>query len=342
MNKLKVENLCVTLTGREILHDICFTAPQRAFVSILGPSGCGKSTLLKAIAGLLPPSAGRVWLDEKPADALPPHRRGAVIVFQDMRLFPHLTAAENVGFPLRMQGMPKKEYLKKATELLQRVQLGGLAGRKPAKLSGGQQQRVALARALAANPGVLLLDEPFTGLDESLREDMRALVHSLHREFGMTTLLVTHDAKEALGMSDSLVLLQEGRVLQTGSPREVYERPASREAAAYFGEAAFLPGRVQNGRFTCELFSFAATQKEGAYLAVLRPHALRVTEGGQGFLLAREQYAGSCRMAVFRHLATGREIRGELPPKCELEVGRQLGLSVEEGRACLIAQEERA
>jgi len=211
--ELELKRLTVELGGKEILHSLDCRVEDGCFLSLLGPSGCGKSTLLKTVAGILPQSGGEVWMGGRCVDDLPPHRRGAVIVFQDMRLFPHLTAEENVAFPLKMRGVSRQERRRRALELLERVQLGGLGGRRPHQLSGGQQQRVALARALAAQPNLLLLDEPFSGLDEELRGQMRDLVRRLHDETGCTTLLVTHDREEARVLSDRILRMEAGRLL---------------------------------------------------------------------------------------------------------------------------------
>jgi len=210
--ELELRHLTVSLNGREILHSIDCRVKNGCFLSLLGPSGCGKSTLLKTIAGILPQTAGEVWLGGACADDLPPHKRGAVIVFQDVRLFPHLTAEENVSFPMKMQGIGQQERRAKASALLERVQLSGMEQRRPHQLSGGQQQRVALARALAAQPNLLLLDEPFSGLDEELRLQIQKLVRRLHDETGCTTLLVTHDKAEANALSDRIIRMEDGRL----------------------------------------------------------------------------------------------------------------------------------
>lgn len=186
--------------ARTVLGDVSFSVPDGAFCSLLGESGAGKSTILKVIAGILLQDGGSVLFDGAPVDGLPAHRRGIGFVFQDVRLFPHMTVEENVAYPLRMAGVGKRERLARAGELLERVQLPGFGPRRVQTLSGGQAQRVALARALAAAPAALLLDEPFSGLDESLRDDMRSLLLRLHREDGLTVLMVTHDANEAIMM----------------------------------------------------------------------------------------------------------------------------------------------
>lgn len=245
---LKIEGLGVTLGKEEILHDIHLKMEDGEFISLLGASGCGKSTLLKSIAGLLETDCGRIQIDGKEMDHVPPEKRGAVIVFQDLRLFPHMTAGKNIAFPMGIQKIPKKEQEKKVELLLEKVQLAGYKNRKIREMSGGQMQRVALARALAAQPGLLLLDEPFSGLDERLRAEMGELVKKLHCENGLTTVLVTHDKQEALRLSDRVALMSGGRILQYDTPENIYRYPVNREAADYFGRMNYIrDGRGEIG-----------------------------------------------------------------------------------------------
>ena len=278
--ELTIEYLSVAIRGEPILHEASLTVEDGEFLSLLGPSGCGKSTLLKAVAGILPVKSGRVLLGGRDITALPAHRRGAVVVFQDMRLFPHMTAAENVAYPLAIRGMARPRRMAEAEALLERVQLGGLGKRHISALSGGQQQRVALARALAAQPRLLLLDEPFSSLDEDLREDMRRLVLDLHREYAMTTVLVTHDQQEALALSGQVALMFDGRVVQQGTPEAVYDRPVSRRAADYFGGCAYFRGAVRSGRFVSPCLSCPADLPEGTYDLLLRSRDIDLTRPG--------------------------------------------------------------
>jgi putative spermidine/putrescine transport system ATP-binding protein len=264
-----------------VLKDLSLEVAEEEFLSLLGPSGCGKSTLMKTIAGIVPARSGRILLDGRDITDLPIHRRGTVVVFQDMRLFPHKSVAENVAFPLKMQGIPKAQRLKTAEELLEKVQMDGFGNRKPGELSGGQQQRIALARALAAQPKLLLLDEPFSALDENLREDMRRLVLQLQKEFAMTVILVTHDREEALSMSDRIALLFDGQLSQIGTPRQVYERPETKQVADYFGNCVYIPGRVENGIFTAPGISCPVAIPDGNYHIMLRPDCLELTQEGK-------------------------------------------------------------
>ena len=278
--KLKIENLFSGYDSDVVLKDLSLEVAEGEFLSLLGPSGCGKSTLMKTIAGIVPARSGSILLDGTDITKLPIHRRGTVVVFQDMRLFPHKSVAENVAFPLKMQGVSKERRLKTAEELLEKVQMGGYGNRKPGELSGGQQQRVALARALAAQPKLLLLDEPFSALDENLREDMRHLVLQLQKEFAMTVILVTHDREEALSMSNRVALLFDGQLSQIGTPRDVYERPATKQVADYFGNCVYISGSVSGGIFTAPGISCLVEVPDGTYQIMLRPDCLELAQNG--------------------------------------------------------------
>ena len=248
--KLEIKDLTVDINNTGILEGISLGLEEKEFLVLLGPSGCGKSTLLKTIAGLIPVSGGTVSLGGKIINEVPAYKRGTVIVFQDMRLFPNMTVAENVAYPLRIKGMNKSERLRKAEEYLGYVRLDGLGDRKISRLSGGQQQRVALARALASEPQIVLLDEPFSSLDENLREDMRRLVRDLHTRFHMTTVMVTHDRQEALAMADRVAIMFDGQIVQNGTPDEILTHPADERVTRYFGNNSYIRGLVRNGVFT--------------------------------------------------------------------------------------------
>ncbi len=218
------------------------------FVTLLGPSGCGKTTTLSLIAGFFPPTAGEIYLKGKPVVDLPSFRRDIGVVFQDYALFPHMNAAENVGFGLRMRNVPQAEIAKRVADALDLVQLTGLGERRPLQMSGGQRQRVALARALVINPAVLLLDEPLSNLDLKLREEMRVEIAAIQRRLGITTIFVTHDQSEALVMSNRIAVMNAGRIQQIGTPTDIYERPATRFVAEFIGRMNLFSGAVTPGR----------------------------------------------------------------------------------------------
>lgn len=214
------------------------------FFSMLGPSGCGKTTSLRMIAGFERPTHGEIYLHNRPISNTPPFQRNVNTVFQSYALFPHMTVAQNVGFGLEMKKVARDEIRRRVGAALDMVQLSGYDDRRPRQLSGGQQQRVALARALINRPDVLLLDEPLGALDQKLRKEMQLELKRLQEQVGITFIFVTHDQEEALTMSDRIAVMNEGKVLQVGTPTEIYERPANRFCADFIGETNFLPGKV--------------------------------------------------------------------------------------------------
>jgi putative spermidine/putrescine transport system ATP-binding protein len=216
--------------------------PPGKLISFLGPSGCGKTTMLRMIAGLERPTAGRVLVDGEDITDRPPHTRDIGMVFQTLALFPHLSVAGNIGYAMRIRGVPKDGIRERVAELLTLVSLEGLADRRISELSGGQRQRVATARALALEPRLFLLDEPLSALDANLREQLQVELRLLQQKLGITTIMVTHDQREAMTMSDLVVVMNAGRVEQVGDPLEVYRRPASAFVARFIGTTNLLPG----------------------------------------------------------------------------------------------------
>jgi iron(III) transport system ATP-binding protein len=256
---------------------------------LLGPSGCGKTTLLRSLAGFHVPEEGGIFFDEEEVTHLAPHKRNTGMVFQSYALWPHLTVAENVAFGLEERRVPRGEINRRVAEALESVQMGAFAGRKPNGLSGGQQQRVALARALIIRPRCLLLDEPLSNLDAKLRLDLRTEIRRVCKEFKLTTVYVTHDQKEALSIADRMAILDGGRVLQAGTPREIYRRPATRAVANFMGETDFISGKIiatngaratvetTSGRFEGVLGDAAAKPAAGATVTVsIRPECWKL------------------------------------------------------------------
>ena len=228
------------------VDDVSLEVGSGEFFFLLGPSGCGKTTLLRIIAGLVEPSAGRLWFGDKDVTELPIERRNTAMVFQNYALWPHMSVTGNVEFGPRMRGMARSGRREVAMASLRRVQMEDYAARRPNQLSGGQQQRVALARALAAGGDCLLLDEPLSNLDARLRLAMRDQLRGLVKQSGATAIYVTHDQKEALSMADRVAVMNAGRIVQVGKPQELYDRPANRFVADFLGEANFIAGKVLN------------------------------------------------------------------------------------------------
>jgi iron(III) transport system ATP-binding protein len=226
------------------VRDVSLEVANGEFFFLLGPSGCGKTTLLRIIAGFARPDQGEVFFDDEPVTGLAPHRRGLAMVFQSYALWPHMTVAQNVGYGLEVRKVRGPDRRQRVAQALELVRMGQLARRYPAELSGGEQQRVALARALVVQPRAVLLDEPLSNLDARLRLEMREELREIHRRTAVTMLYVTHDQKEALSMAERLALMDLGRIVQVGSPDELYRRPASRFAAEFIGETNLFTGRV--------------------------------------------------------------------------------------------------
>ena len=290
---LSIRGLNVSLSKNHILKDINLDIKSGEFVSILGNSGCGKTTLIKSIAGLVDISSGSISIDENDISGLSPEKRKTVIVFQDLRLFPHMNVEQNIAFSMKLQKMDKKDIEERVKVLLEQVRLSGFEKRKISQLSGGQMQRVALARALGANPKLLLLDEPFSGLDESLRKDMGSLVKRLHKENKITTIMITHDKEEAMKFSDKVALMKEGTILQYATPLDIFSRPKSKEVAQFMGELNYFDGEVKDGKFTSEIISFNTDKAEGKYSLMLRPGGLSVSsKSDEGYLIKETVYTG--------------------------------------------------
>lgn len=227
------------------VRGINLSVAEGEFISLLGPSGCGKTTTLRMIAGLIEPDSGSIEIAGTNVVGLPPYERNLGMVFQSYALFPHMTAAENIGFGLRMRNVPRADIVARVAAALDLVRLDRIGDRYPRQLSGGQQQRIALARALAIEPRVLLLDEPLSNLDLKLRMEMRFELKQLHRRLGITTIFVTHDQGEGLTLSDRVVVMHNGAIAQAAAPRIIYESPASRFVAEFIGEATLFDGKVE-------------------------------------------------------------------------------------------------
>ena len=271
------------------LDEVSLTIRSNEFFTLLGPSGCGKTTLLRLLAGFETPSEGQVLLGGADIGELPPFRRPLNMVFQSYALFPHMTVARNIAFGLEMRGLERPAVTASVEEMLALVRLEGLGERRPTQLSSGQQQRVALARALANRPALLLLDEPLSALDLKLRREMQLELKRLQRETGITFLFVTHDQEEALTLSDRIAVMNLGRILQVGTPFEIYEAPSERFVAGFIGETNFLDATVEqsgNGMLSCRLpggacLSLAGEAPAGrAVTLAVRPEKIELAERG--------------------------------------------------------------
>jgi putative spermidine/putrescine transport system ATP-binding protein len=288
---LELRSLTKRFGATAAVDGINLTVAPGEFVTLLGPSGCGKTTTLNLVAGFLTPDGGEIQLAGKSVGDLPPFKRDLGLVFQDYALFPHMTVTENVGFGLKMRGVPSAEIKKRVEEALAMVQLPAMGARRPLQMSGGQRQRVALARALVIRPAMLLLDEPLSNLDLKLREEMRIEISSLQHRLGIATIFVTHDQGEALTMSDRIAVMRNGHIEQIGTPSDIYERPATRFVAGFIGAINMLPAKVDSlsgggfGRLTTPAGPASARLPTGlatgaAATMTVRPERMRLARAG--------------------------------------------------------------
>ncbi|KWX68873.1 ABC transporter ATP-binding protein [Mycobacterium sp. NAZ190054] len=287
MAYLSIDRLTKKYGGFVAVDDVSIELPKGHFLSLLGPSGSGKTTTLRAVAGFLTPDSGSIRVDGKDITDTPPHHRDMGMVFQNYALFPHLSIVKNVEFPLRMRRVRGAEARRRASAALETVELGHLADRLPAELSGGQQQRVALARAMVFEPQLLLMDEPLGALDKNLRSTMQLEIIELVRRLGATVVYVTHDQDEALSMSDSVAVYDRGRIVQHGTPQQLYERPANLFVAEFVGEANVFRGRlirrtggavVEAGGHALPVDPEGCQARDGTEVAVvIRPESVSVT-----------------------------------------------------------------
>lgn len=293
-----VKNLTVVRGDTTILHDVSFQVKHGEFLSILGPSGVGKTTLLRCLAGFERPDSGSITIDRDDVSSesrwVEPARRGVGIVPQDGALFTHMSVARNIGAGLSL--LTGAQRAARVAELVSIMRLDGLENRLPAELSGGQQQRVAVARAIAPSPRVVLLDEPFAALDAELRTELRTDVRELLRKESVTTIIVTHDQDEALSLSDSISVMRDGAIIQTGTPADIYARPSDIDVALFLGDAVVLPGHVSGGKIETELGALTPLN--------------RVREGDRGFAAVRPENFYLQPDPAGRAVVTGRQFFG--------------------------------
>ncbi|MCY4260010.1 MAG: ABC transporter ATP-binding protein [Rhodobacteraceae bacterium] len=350
MTSLRGEGLVRTYGGVVAIDGVTFDFPDGRFVCLLGPSGCGKTTLLRLIAGLEVPTAGRILFDGVDLSSVPAHDRGIGMVFQSLALFPHLTVAENVAYPLRIRRIARTTCKMRVDELLDLVKLHDVRDRRIHQLSGGQRQRVAIARALAIEPTLFLLDEPLSALDALLREHMQVELRLLQQRLGITTVVVTHDQREAMTMADLVVVMNRGCILQAAPPIEIYHNPANSFVASFIGAANLLECRRAKGE-TVEIFGRRVTIPEGRASGIsvgkdgmlaVRPEdvSLKPTVGENDFEGVVEfirDLGASVEISVAVH---GQTILSVSTPKDRppVETGQRVGISFNTSRVALMPQ----
>ena len=287
---IRLQSISVSFDEQPVLQDLNLKISDGEFVTLLGPSGCGKTTTLRIIGGFVKPDSGDVFFDEKPMTALPPHKRPVNTIFQRYALFPHLNVFENVAFGMRVQRRSSAEIKENVAKMLKMVNLTGFEKRSVHTLSGGQQQRVAIARALANHPQVLLLDEPLAALDLKLRKDMQTELKSIQKALGITFIYVTHDQEEALSMSDTVVVMDNGKIQQIGTPQDIYNEPQNAFVADFIGESNILDG-VMHADYLVEFFGRkfscldAGFEKDEPVDVVIRPEDIDIVEPIKGDLV---------------------------------------------------------
>jgi putative spermidine/putrescine transport system ATP-binding protein len=336
------------------LHEVSVQIAAGEFVTLLGPSGSGKTTTLKIIAGFSAPDSGRVLLDGRDLTAVPPHRRDIGMVFQNYALFPHMSVAENIAFPLEMRRTRRAEIRRKVAEALSVVRMRGFEARRPRELSGGQQQRIALARALVFHPRLLLMDEPLGALDRKLREEMQTEIVRISRDVGITVVYVTHDQEEALAMSNRIAVYHAGRIEQVGTPEEIYERPASLFVADFIGESTRLRGKLGelDGRdyLLCDAFRVpvdraqclrAGLARGAEAVLIVRPEMMRIAPPRADATDAGDRAGVAGRLQSQAYLGTVRKYVVDLPggvtalARTPLDAGR--AIAAENGDAVMVS-----
>jgi len=343
MTELSLRGLTKRYGSTNAVEDVTLDIPNGRFVCLLGPSGCGKTTLLRLIAGLEEPSAGQVLVEGQDQTRVPTHKRDFGMVFQSLALFPHLSVAENVAYPLAIRGADRASRRKRADALLELVRLPDLGDRRIHQLSGGQRQRVAIARGLAIDPKVFLLDEPLSALDANLREHMQVELRQLQQRLGVTTLVVTHDQKEALTMADILIVMDKGRVQQMGAPMDLYRDPANAFVAGFIGSTNLLPCRLAGRRLDVMGHAVDLTEADrvkcadGSAVLSIRPEDVRFAEAG---LPARITFIRDLGESVQYTLdLQGREVNALFTPRDRPSagLGDPVHLAFEPGRRVVLA-----
>ena len=337
MAAITIEGVSKRFGAAMALEQLDLTVADGEFVALLGPSGCGKTTLLRIIAGLETRSSGRVLIGDRDVSDLPPAQRGLAMVFQNYAVFPHLTVFENVAFGLRMQKRDEatiNRQVKRAADLLQ---IGPYLDRYPAKLSGGQRQRVAVARALAVEPAVLLMDEPLSNLDALLRLEMRAELKSVLKEAGTTTLYVTHDQTEAMGLADRIAVMHKGVIEQIDEPTRIYSKPSSLFVGGFVGSPPmnFLNLVASGGSLSCEGFSMPLAH-DGPVLLGFRGEDVSLVEASRGVAFAVKVIEPMGSHLLLTGVVNGERIRVVAPPQADIARGMTIGLQLDASRVVVM------
>ena len=354
MSRLKLSGLSKRYGGFLAVDGIDLELQNGEFVSLLGPSGCGKTTTLRMIAGFVDPSLGTIEMDgqvlSSPAGSVPPDRRQMSMIFQSYAIWPNMTVEQNVAFGLELRRMPNAEVKRRVGEMLEVVHMSHLADRYPAELSGGQQQRVALARSIVIRPSVLLLDEPLSNLDATLREEMRFEIRRLHDEFRVTTVYVTHDQAEAMVTSDRIAVMNHGRIEQVDQPRALYNQPKTRFVAGFIGRTNFIEGVTDGQQISFDGFALPRAAFEhdmppaGKAVFSVRPHSMRLSDSppaagspAVGVVVVERVFLGEHWDYVVRPREGASPLRVMASPMDDIPVGANAWLEFEPRQMALIA-----
>lgn len=339
--------------GEEILavDDVSFRIEPGAFVTLLGPSGCGKTTSLRMIAGFENPTKGKIKIDEEDVTFIPPWKRDTAMVFQSYGLFPHMNVGDNVGYGLKMRKVTTSERHKKVSAILDLVGLSGFEERPPSSLSGGQQQRVALARALVVEPSVLLFDEPLSNLDVLLREQMRVEIRRIQQKTGITAIYVTHDRTEAMTLSDTVIVMNKGKIVQTGTPFDIYEEPNSIFVADFMGKMAYFPVKIlawegkdaivelYDKKLSVRVAKNVTPNDSQRYILACRPESMKMQENGKGVVpgvITTNVYLGNAIESYIKTEFGEVMVKSELPKEGLRPEGSPVSLSIREEKAVLL------
>ncbi len=331
------------------VNDVSFKVEPASFVTLLGPSGCGKTTTLRMIAGFETPTKGKILIGDEEVTMIPPWKRDIAMVFQSYGLFPHMSVGQNVAYGLKMKKVPKSEIEERVEKILDLVGLHGFKDRPPSSLSGGQQQRVALARSIVIEPSVLLFDEPLSNLDVLLREQMRVEIRKIQQRVGITAIYVTHDRTEAMTLSDKIVVMNGGKIVQIGSPIELYERPNSKFVASFLGKVAFFPVKVlgkEDDSIWVELKGSKLKMKSdlnvepsGKYVLACRPESMNIMEKKDGYISGKVTATVFMGSYIEFYVATEYGeimIKSDIPVKRVFKIGEEVSISFNEERVKLI------